>query len=392
MRRSDDRILTTHTGSLPRPPRLRETLVKLDAGEPPDPAEFGAQVRDAVGEIVSRQVQIGLDVVNDGEMGKVSYSTYVTDRLSGFGGKGSFPPVPEVDDFPEWAQASGFDQLDQLIHMQTCIGDVAYVNREPLETDIANLKAAAEASSAGELFMSAASPGVISLFLQNKHYSSHEAYLGALAEAMKVEYDAIHAAGFVLQLDCPDLTLGSGYIGGGDGSRTEAKKLTELHVEAINTATRDIPPEDLRMHLCWGNYAGPHTHDVPLADILPIVLKARPSAISLEAANPRHGHEWRVFEDVKLPDEKVILPGVIDSTSNYVEHPELVAQRIGNFARVIGRERVIASSDCGYGTFAGLAAVSSDVVFAKLDAMVQGARLASAALWQGAPADAELRV
>ena len=240
MQRSHDRILTTHTGSLPRPPKLRETLVKLDAGERPDPAEFGTQIRGAVDEIVARQVQIGLDVVNDGEMGKVSYSTYVTDRISGFGGKGSFPPVPEVDDFPEWAQTTGFDQLDQLIHMQTCVGDVAYVNRRPLDTDIANLEAAAEASSPGEVFMSAASPGVISLFLENKHYPSHEAYLGALVDAMKVEYDAIHAAGFVLQLDCPDLTLGSGYIKA-DGSQTDWKKLTELHVDAINAATCDIP-------------------------------------------------------------------------------------------------------------------------------------------------------
>jgi 5-methyltetrahydropteroyltriglutamate--homocysteine methyltransferase len=388
MQRSDNRILTTHTGSLPRPATLRDTLVKMDAGEQPDPAAFSAEIRDAVDNIVARQVQVGLDVVNDGEMGKVSYSTYVTGRLSGFGGKGSFPPVREIEDFPEWGQATGFDQLDQLIHMQTCVADVAYVNREPLEADIANLKAAVEASSPGEAFMTAASPGVISLFLENKHYPSHEAYIGALVDAMKVEYDAIHAAGFVLQLDCPDLALGS-YIKEVDGS-ADWKKVTELHVDAINAATRDIPPEDLRMHLCWGNYEGPHIHDVPLADILPIVLKARPSAISFEAANPRHEHEWRVFEDVKLPDDKAILPGVIDSTTNYVEHPELVAQRILNFARVVGRERVIASSDCGFGTFAGLPAVASDVVFAKLGAMVEGARLASAELWERQPAGAGL--
>jgi 5-methyltetrahydropteroyltriglutamate--homocysteine methyltransferase len=247
------------------------------------------------------------------------------------------------------------------------------------------MKAAADATSLGEAFMTAASPGVISLFLENGHYPSHEAYIGALADAMKVEYDAIHEAGFVLQLDCPDLAVGRS-TQGADISLSDWKKMIELHIEAINAATRDIPPEAVRMHLCWGNYEGPHTHDVPLAEILPIVLKARPSAISFEAANPRHEHEWRVFEDVKLPDDKMILPGVIDSTTHYVEHPELVAQRLINFAGVVGRERVMASSDCGFGTFAGLTTVAGDVTFAKLAAMVEGARLASGELWEGRPA------
>jgi 5-methyltetrahydropteroyltriglutamate--homocysteine methyltransferase len=389
MKRSSERILTTHTGSLPRPPQLRQTLVELDNGQRPDPAEFDSQVSAAVDEIVAHQVQVGVDTVNDGEMSKVSYSTYVTERLSGFGGRCAFPTLREVQEFPEWGHASGFDQADQLLNTQTCIGDVAYVNREPLETDLANLKRAVEQSEPHDSFMSAASPGVISLFLENRHYPSHEAYIGALADAMKIEYDAIHEAGFVLQLDCPDLAVGR-HVQAPDASLSDWKKMIELHVEAINAATRDIPPEQLRMHLCWGNYEGPHNHDVPLGEIIGIVLRARPSAISFEAANPRHEHEWRVFEDIKLPDEKVLLPGVIDSTTNYVEHPELVAQRLINFAGVVGRERVMASSDCGFGTFAGLATVASDVTFAKLAAMAEGARLASGELWHGQPAHARL--
>jgi 5-methyltetrahydropteroyltriglutamate--homocysteine methyltransferase len=385
MKRSSERILTTHTGSLPRPPRLRETLVALDGGTRPDPAAFAEQVGEAVNDIVARQVQLGVDVVNDGEMGKVSYSTYVTDRLSGFGDTGSFPVLREVQEFPEWGQASGFDQVDQLLHTQACIGDVAYVNREPLEADLANMKAAVEASSPTEAFMTAASPGVISMFLENRHYPSHEAYIGALADAMKEEYDAIHAAGFVLQLDCPDLAAGR-HVQAADGSLSDWKKLIELHIDAINTATRDIPPEDMRLHLCWGNYEGPHNLDVPMAEIIGTVLTARPSAISFEAANPRHEHEWRVFEDIELPEDKLLLPGVIDSTTNYIEHPELVAQRIIDYAGAVGRERVIASSDCGFGTFAGLNTVASDVTFAKLAAMAEGARLASGELWEGRPA------
>jgi len=385
MKRSTERILTTHTGSLPRPPALRELLLKLDAGERPDPDRLGAQVREAVDDAVARQVRAGVDVVNDGEMGKVSYATYVTERLSGFGGEGSFPVLREVQEFPGWAQAAGLDRTAELLHTCACVDEVRYVNRAPLESDIANLKEAANRHSPHDVFMTAASPGVISVFLQNRHYPSHEAYIGALADAMKEEYDAIHRAGFVLQLDCPDLAMGR-HIQMPDASIEEWRRTIELHVEAINQATRDIPPEQLRMHLCWGNYEGPHNHDVPLAEIIGIVLRARPCAISFEAANPRHEHEWRVFEDIALPEEKILLPGVIDSTTNYIEHPELVAQRLINFARAVGRERVIGSSDCGFGTFAGFATVDFDVTYAKLAAMAEGARLASGELWEGRPA------
>jgi 5-methyltetrahydropteroyltriglutamate--homocysteine methyltransferase len=385
MKRSSERILTTHTGSLPRPPALRELLTRLDAGERPDADEFERRVRDAVDDAVARQVSAGIDVVNDGEMGKVSYATYVTERLSGFGGEGTFPMLSEAQEYPGWAQASGLDQTASLLHTSSCIGEVAYVNEEPLRREIANLKAAAERHSPHEVFMTAASPGVISVFLSNRHYPSHEAYIGALADAMKTEYDAIHQAGFVLQLDCPDLAMGR-HIQMADASLAEWKKTIELHVEAINHATRDIPPEQLRMHLCWGNYEGPHHHDVPLGEIIAIVLRARPCAISFEAANPRHEHEWRVFEDISLPDDKVLLPGVIDSTTNYIEHPELVAQRLLNFASAVGRERVIGSSDCGFGTFAGFMTVDFDVTYAKLGALAEGARLASGELWEGRPA------
>jgi 5-methyltetrahydropteroyltriglutamate--homocysteine methyltransferase len=387
MKLSTERILTTHTGSLPRPPALRELLLKLDAGERPDPEQLGARVREAVDDAVARQVRAGVDVVNDGEMGKVSYATYVTERLSGFGGEGSFPMLREAEEFPGWAQAAGLDRTSELLHTSACVGEVAYVNHAPLERDIANLKAAAESHSPHDVFMTAASPGVISVFLPNRHYPSHEAYIGALADAMKEEYDAIHRAGFVLQLDCPDLAMGR-HIQMPDASMAEWRRTIELHVEAINQATRDIPPEQLRMHLCWGNYEGPHNHDVPLAEIIGIVLRARPCAMSFEAANPRHEHEWRVFEDIRLPEGKVLLPGVIDSTTNYIEHPELVAQRLINFAQVVGRERVIGSSDCGFGTFAGFTTVDFDVTYAKLQAMAEGARLASGELWEGRPAHA----
>jgi 5-methyltetrahydropteroyltriglutamate--homocysteine methyltransferase len=385
MERSTDRILTTHTGSLPRPAALRETLTHLDQGDRPDAAAFAAQVRDAVADVVARQVQSGIDVVNDGEMGKVSYATYVTERLSGFGGKGTTLRIADMDDYPEWAHSSGFDQVDQLMAMPACVDDVAYANRAPLEADIENLRAAVQASSPRDAFLSAASPGVISLFLQNQHYASHEDYLAALADAMKTEYDAIHAAGFVLQIDCPDLAMGR-HIQFANASMEEWRKTIGLHVEALNTATRDIPAEDMRIHLCWGNYEGPHHHDVPLGEIIDIVLRARPAGISFEAANPRHEHEWRVFEDIGLPDGKLLVPGVIDSTTNYIEHPEVVAERIINFARHVGRENVLASSDCGFATAAVMTPIDPEVTYAKLRAMADGAELASGELWENRPA------
>ncbi len=387
MQRSTERILTTHTGSLPRPSALVETLSALERGRRPDPEVFAEQVRDAVRGVVQWQVDAGIDVVNDGEASKVGYSTYVTERLSGFGGNGRMGTIQEVRDYPEWAHATGFDNVSELIVTPACVGDISYADRGPLDADIANLAAAAERSSPQDVFMSAASPGVIALFLQNQHYPTRSEYLQALGAAMKEEYDAIHAAGFVLQIDCPDLAMGR-HIEFPDASLEEWRRTIAENVEVLNDATRDIPPEEMRIHLCWGNYEGPHDHDVPLADILDLVFAARPAAISFEAANPRHEHEWQVFEDVALPDGKVLIPGVIDSTTNYVEHPELVARRLLDYARVVGRENVIAGTDCGFATMASFAPIDGRVVFAKLRALAAGAEMASGELWGGRRAHA----
>jgi 5-methyltetrahydropteroyltriglutamate--homocysteine methyltransferase len=385
MKRSTDRILTTHTGSLPRPESLQQMLVAMDHGERPAPDAFAGEVRDAVAGIVARQVEAGVDVVNDGEASKVSYSTYVTERLSGFGGQGKMIGLGDVRDYPEWAHSAGFDEIDGLMATPACDAPVTYANREPLDADIANLRAAAEASSPHDVFMSAASPGVISLFLQNQHYGSHEEYLEALADAMKTEYDAIHEAGFVLQIDCPDLAMGR-HIQFPDATLEDWRRTVRTHVDALNRATRDIPAEDMRIHLCWGNYEGPHHLDVELGDVLDIVFAARPDGISFEAANPRHEHEWHVFEDVGLPEGKVLIPGVIDSTTNYIEHPELVAERLLRFAGAVGRENVMAGSDCGFATAAAMVPIDPKITYAKLRAMADGARLASDELWGGRPA------
>lgn len=372
-----DRILTTHTGSLPRPARLQAALFALDHGEATGlaQAESDALVRGAVCDIVDRQVAAGVDIVSDGEMGKVSYVTYVSQRASGFGGEGRPIGIPDADDFPGWGEPLKAAAA-QALATPACIADVVYRGTGAVETDIANLRDAVRAAEASSAFMSAASPGVISLFLENQHYPSHEAYLYALADAMKFEYDAIYGAGFLLQLDCPDLAAGRA-APFPELSLEEWQRTIRLHIEALNHATRDVPPEAMRLHLCWGNYNGPHHKDVPLADVLEVVLAARPSAISFEAANPRHAHEWELFEEVSLPEDKVLIPGVIDSTTSYIEHPELVAQRIRRFAGVVGRERVTAGTDCGFGTFAGFAPIDPDIVFAKLRALRDGADLAS---------------
>jgi 5-methyltetrahydropteroyltriglutamate--homocysteine methyltransferase len=377
MKRSTEHILTTHTGSLPRPPALLEALQRRDHGET-DGAALDGQVRDAVEDVVRRQAQAGVSVVNDGEAGKIGYSTYVKERLDGFGGEGGLAGMPaDLVEFPDYMQRvlGGLD-----FEMPACIGPVSYRDLDAVRVDIANLKAAVATTEVEDAFMTAASPGVISVFLQNQYYPSHEEYIGALADVMKAEYDEIHRAGLVLQLDCPDLAM-TRHMNSGE-SLEEFRRRAKLHVASINHATRDIPGEDMRLHLCWGNYEGPHHHDVPLRDIIDIVFEARPAAISFEAANPRHEHEWKVFEDVKLPEGKALIPGVIDSTTNYIEHPELVAQRLVRYARLVGRENVIAGSDCGFATFASLLAVDPAITWAKLGAMADGARLASTELWQ----------
>lgn len=378
MRRSVDRILTTHTGSLPRPWDLLATLEALDAGVAPDPAAFQARVRHAVAEAVRKQVAAGVDVVSDGEQGKVGYSTYVRHRLTGFEGSSVVAPRADWADFPEALARHPRSSVSR----PSCTGPIEWRDRTAVDKDIANFKGALAGSPAAEGFMTAASPGVIAHFLRNEHYPSREAYLARLAEVMKEEYDAIVRAGLVLQVDCPDLAM-SRHLAFADLGTAEFLKIAEANVEALNHALRDIPPDRARLHLCWGNYEGPHHRDVPLRDILPVVLRARPQAISLEGANPRHAHEWAVFRDVKLPDDKVLIPGVLDSTTNFIEHPELVAQRLVRYAEVVGRERVMAGSDCGFGTFARAnPQVEPEIVWAKLAAMAEGARLASAMLWR----------
>ncbi len=375
MKRSTEHILTTHTGSLPRPPELLEALRRRDRGEG-DGAGLDAQVRDAVADVVRRQADAGVSVVNDGKAGKIGYSTYVKERLEGFGGEGGMGGMPaDIAEFPEYLKRvmSGID-----FAMPACVGPVSYRDLDAVRADVANLKAAVDGADVEDAFMSAASPGVIAFFLQNQHYDSHEAYVAALADAMKQEYDEIHRAGIVLQLDCPDLAM-TAHMQGED--RGDFLRRARVNVEAINHATRDIPRDAMRMHLCWGNYEGPHHHDIALRDIIEIVFEARPSAISFEAANPRHEHEWTVFEDVKLPEGKAIIPGVLDSTTNYIEHPQLVAQRITRYAKLVGAENVLAGSDCGFATFASLLTVDPAITWAKLRAMAEGAALASKELY-----------
>jgi 5-methyltetrahydropteroyltriglutamate--homocysteine methyltransferase len=380
MKRSTERFLTTHTGSLPRPPDLIRTMFAKEEGVPVDPAALGARIRAAVAEIVQRQVTAGVDIVNDGEMSKPSYATYIKDRLNGFGGESHPLTYQDLVAFPEMARRVFGDPGRSRRKTPGCNGPISVRDAAAAKTDAANLKAAIAGQRTAEGFLSAASPGLISLFFHNGHYPGQEAYLAAIAEAMRPEYEAVHAAGFVLQLDCPDLAMGR-HIQYADLSTAEFRKRMALHIEALNHATSNIPPDRMRIHLCWGNYEGPHHCDVPLADILDVVFSARPAGLSFEAANPRHAHEYAVFERIKLPDGKLLIPGVLESKTNFIEHPELIAQRIGRYANLVGRENVVAGSDCGYGTWVGQAAVDPDIVWAKLAAMTEGARLATRQFW-----------
>jgi 5-methyltetrahydropteroyltriglutamate--homocysteine methyltransferase len=379
MKRSTDRILTTHTGSLPRPADLTAMLEALDTGAALDAAAFEARVRRAVADIVRMQVEAGVDVVNDGEQGKVGYSTYVRHRLTGFDGKAGVATRADWADFPE-AAARG--ERRSTIARPSCNGPIDWKDRTAVQKDVENFRAALKEAEPTEAFMTAASPGVIAHFLKNEHYPSREAYLARLVDIMKEEYDAIHRAGFVLQVDCPDLAMGR-HLAFPQVSNAEFVKIAAANVEALNHALRDIPPDRMRLHLCWGNYEGPHHRDIPLREILGVVLKARPQGLSFEGANPRHEHEWVVFREIKLPDDKLIIPGVLDSTTNFIEHPELVAQRLVRYAEVVGRERVLAGTDCGFATFArSVNQVEPEIAWAKFKAMAEGAKLASRQLWR----------
>jgi 5-methyltetrahydropteroyltriglutamate--homocysteine methyltransferase len=375
-----DRFLTTHTGSLPRPDDLIRSMFAKEEGVPVERDALAAKIRDAVADIVARQVAAGVDLVNDGEMSKPSYATYVKDRLTGFGGSSNTFVYGDLAEFPRLAQRVFGDPGRSRRRTPACTGPIAVGDPAAPLADIDNLRAALAGASAAGCFISAASPGVISLFFRNEHYPSQEAYLFAIADAMRGEYEAIAKAGIVVQIDCPDLAMGR-HIQYADLPLDEFRRRAGLHVAALNHALSAVPPEQARLHLCWGNYEGPHHHDVPIADIIDIVFTARPATISFEAANPRHAHEWTLFEKVKLPDGKTIIPGVIESKSNFIEHPELVAQRIARYANLVGRDNVIAGSDCGFGTWVGQAAVDPDVVWAKLAALAEGARLATKQFW-----------
>ena len=371
--RSTDRFLTTHTGSLPRPADLIRMMFAKEEGVPVDPSALDARIRSAVAEVVSKQVGAGVDLVNDGEMSKPSYATYVKDRLNGFGGQSHPLQYRDLVEFPEMAARVFGDPGRSRRRTPACNGPISVRDPQAARRDADNLKSAV-GRQAG--FLTAASPGVISLFFHNDHYPSHEAYLFAIAEAMRQEYETIAAAGFVLQVDCPDLAMGR-HLAFPDLSTAEFLKIAEANVEALNHALRDIPADRIRLHLCWGNYEGPHHRDIPLRQLLPIALKARPHALSFEGANPRHEHEWRVWEKAKLPRGKTLVPGVISHATNIVEHPELVAERLVRLGKLVGRENLMAGTDCGFAQGPFHRRVHPTIMWAKLEALAAGARLAS---------------
>ncbi len=376
-------IETTHVGSLPRGNDLVPLLLARDHGQPYDAEEFDAKVQYAINEAVAKQVEAGVSVVSDGEIGKVGYSTYITERLSGFGGDVPRKPALDLALLPEFREKQAAIMGAQEFVRAACSGPVKLVNLDPCHEDIRRFtKAMAQQATSGKAvkgFLNAASPGLITAFQPNRYYPSHEAYLADLVTAMQPEYEAIAASGFQLQLDCPDLAM-SRHTGYQDVSEEEFLKVAEANVEALNAATAHIPPEQMRMHICWGNYEGPHDHDIPLERVINIILKARPGTILFEGANPRHEHEWKIWADAKIPSDKKLAPGLIDTCSNYVEHPELIAQRIERFVAIVGADRVIASTDCGFGTFAGYGKIDPLVTWKKLRAMREGADIAAARL------------
>src|SRR5262245_64528637 len=380
MKTSQDRILTTHVGSLPRPPELRQMLVHKDQSEAYDKEELARLARQAVLDIVRRQVDVGVDIVNDGEMSKPGYSTYVADRLSGFAGHEPAKPRLDTRDHPNFLAALERMTGANVARRAVCVGPVAVRDREPLAQDLANLRAALDQVPAVAGFMTAASPGLVPVFQTNSHYPTYEAYVEAIAAAMQEEYEAIANAGFVLQLDCPDLAMAH-HTSFQDLSEADFLKRAAFHVEVLNNALRNVPADRSRIHICWGNYEGPHDHDIDFAKVAPILVKAKPQALVVEAANPRHAHEWTVWRETKLPDDKILVAGVLDTSTNYVEHPELVAERLCRFADIVGKERVMAGTDCGFGTFAGYGKIDPDIAFKKLEAMSEGATLASKRLW-----------
>ena len=377
-----NRIVTTHVGSLPRSQAVTDLVFAAERGESVDPDEFDRVIGAAVDTVVARQVAAGIDLVSDGEMSKISYATYIKDRITGFDGDSPRTPPADLEDFPEFLERQSKGGGTPTYRRPKCVGPVASMTLAPLEQDLEHMAAAIARHCPAGGFMNAASPGVIALFQPNEHYPTQDAYLEALAEAMRPEYEAIVAAGLILQLDSPDLGLGRHMMYKG---RSDAEYLTLIgvHVETLNYALRNVPAERVRMHVCWGNYEGPHTHDVEMGVILPTLMQAKPAGLLFETSNPRHQHDWNYFAEMidLIPEDKILIPGVIDSTTNFVEHPRVVAERIERFAGIIGRERVIAGTDCGFSTFAGFGAVDPEIVYAKLAALAEGAALASGNLW-----------
>ena len=383
MRTSTDRILTTHVGSLPRTQALVDALLQKDRGEVSDWPAYDRTISDAVDQVVRRQVEVGIDVPSDGEASKVSYSTYMMDRLEGFGGHSPRMPALDLAPYPDFrakmARMTGVQEFKRA----SCIAPIKVKSWAPLHQDIANMKAAMGRHGVQQGFMNSASPGLITAFQPNAYYATHEDYVWALAEVMAEEYEAIVAAGLVVQLDCPDLAMAH-HTGFQDLGEAEFVKRCELHVEAMNHALWNVPAQMARFHVCWGNYEGPHDHDIPVAKIMDVILKAKPAGVLFEAANARHEHEWTVWQAARIPEDKILIPGTLDSCSNYVEHPELIAQRIERYAAIVGRERVICGTDCGFGTFAGYGKMDPEISYKKLRAMVEGAEIASGRLWRPA--------
>jgi 5-methyltetrahydropteroyltriglutamate--homocysteine methyltransferase len=384
MRQSTDHILTTHVGSLPRSQAVTDVLFARAgpgaAEKPTDLAQGDAVISGAVREVVKRQVDVGLDVVSDGEMSKISYATYVSERLSGFDGDTPREPGQDLVEYPALLRKLAERGATAKYRRPRCVGPIAVKDLEPMRKDVASMCAAVEAAGAAEGFLNAASPGVVAFFQPNDFYPTQDDYLAALAEALRVEYEGIVGAGLLVQIDAPDLAMGR-HTMYRDRTVEEFLRLAAVHIEVLNHALRNIPPERVRMHVCWGNYEGPHHHDVPLAELLPVVLQARVQGLLFEAANPRHAHEWMVFQDIEVPEDKILIPGMLSTTTNYIEHPLLVAERLERFANLVGRERVIAGTDCGFGTFAGFGPVEPEIAYRKLGSLVEGARIASSRLW-----------
>jgi len=377
--RSTDRILTTHVGSLPRSQAVTDVLFARE-GTGAMPANPDKVIRDAVIDIVRKQVEVGVDIVSDGEMGKISYATYIKDRLSGFDGDTPREPGQDLVEHPRLLEKLAKLGSTAKYRRPKCVAEIKVKDLGPMNEDIANFNAAIAAGKPKEAFINTASPGTIALFQPNDFYKTQDAYLEAVAEGMRAEYEGLTKAGLLIQIDAPDMAMGR-HTMYRDRTEDDFVSLAARHIEVLNHALRNVPSDRVRMHVCWGNYEGPHHHDVPMERLLPVVLKARADGLLFEAANPRHAHEWVVFKAARIPDEKILIPGVLSTTTNYIEHPLLVAERLEKFAGIVGKERVIAGTDCGFGTFAGFGPVEPEIAYLKMAAMAEGARIASSRLW-----------